>query len=101
MAQCNSWLFLILRIHNYRLCNSTPSRLVWLVIGWLRVVRLLLWVVLRATTLGVWTAIESKGRDSGRGPGISVGIEGGWSAKAGNGLLEMPIPLRINSPMSL
>jgi hypothetical protein len=56
-------------------------------------VRLLLWVVLRATTLGVWTAIEAKGRDSGRGPGISVGVEGGWSATTGNGLLEMPIPL--------
>ena len=62
-------------------------------LGWPWVVRLLLWVVLRATTLGVWTAIEAKGRDSGRGPGISVGIEGGWSATTGNGLLEMPIPL--------
>jgi len=61
-------------------------------------------------TVGVWTIVAAKGRDSRRGPWIvfsstgsiiSVGIECGWTAIAGNGLLEMPIPLRINSPMSL
>ena len=72
--------------------NSTPSRLVWLVLGWSQVVHLLLWVVLWAMTVGVWTVVVAKGRDSGRGPSIYVGIEGGWSATAGNGLLEMPIP---------
>jgi hypothetical protein len=61
-------------------------------------------------TVGVWTVVVAEGRGSGRGPWVAVSgtsavlsrfIDCGWAAAAGNGLLEMPIPLRINRSMSL
>jgi hypothetical protein len=61
-------------------------------------------------TVGVWTVVAAEGRGSGRGPWVAVSRTGailsgftdyGWVAVAGNGLLEMPIPLRINRLMSL
>ena len=61
-------------------------------------------------TIGVWTVVAAEGRGSGRGPCIvfsstgaiiSAAIECAWSPTTGNGLLEMPIPLRINTLMSM
>jgi hypothetical protein len=61
-------------------------------------------------TVGVWTTIAAEGGGSGRGPWVTISrtgvilfgfIDYGWAAVAGNGLLELPIPLRINRTMSL